>query len=250
MNRIARPALLAVTAALILAASPLGAQMNDSDEQPVPSITVNGSGEVRMAPDEAVVRLGVVAQSSTARQAQQEVNRTAQAILEGMAALGIPEKAIQTSQLVLSPVYDQPGPRQQAPSEPRIVGYRASNVVSVRLTDLAKVGPAIDAATESGANQVQGVDFQLRDDLEARQKALAQAVEEARAKARTIASALGVDLGPVLDVQEGGISIHRPQLGGTRMLAMEARTAETPVAAGEVTISANVTLRYRIGAVR
>ncbi len=234
-------------ALLVAAALPAGAQMNDSDDQPIPSITVSGSGEVRAAPDLAIVQLGVVAQADTARQAQQDASKIARGILDGVMALGVAKKEIQTSQLVLTPVYDQPSPQRQSSQPPHVVGYRASNVVSVRLSDLNKVGPVIDAATEAGANRVQGVDFRLENDQAARQEALKQAVEKAQGKARTIAAALGVELGPVQDAREGGVTIHTPQLGAPRMLAMEARAPETPVEAGEVTVSAQVTLRYRIG---
>lgn len=240
---------LAAFLAAFLAATtlPAGAQMNDSDEQPIPSITVNGSGEVRADPDLAVVQLGVLAQTDTAQRAQAEANRIARAILDRVSSLGVEAKAIQTAQLVLTPIYEQPSPQRQTPQAPRLAGYRASNLVSVRLEDLAKVGPVLDAAIEAGANRVEGVDFQLKDDREAREKALQLAVDEARGKARAIAGALGVELGPVQDVQEGGISIQLPKLGGPRMMAMEARVPETPVEAGQVTVSANVTLRYRIG---
>lgn len=235
--------------AAILCTLSAGAQMPEPPAgphvAPVPSITVAGSGEMRVAPDLATVRLGVVSQQQTARDAQQDASRIAQAILAGVSALDVPRDAIQTSQLILTPVYDQPAPRQQVPTEPRIVAYRASNVVSVRLVDLAKIGRVIDAAIDAGANQVEGVDFQLQDDREAREEALRRAVREARSKAATIAEALDVSLGPVLDAVEGGVSIQPPQFA-TRMFAMEARSAETPVSPGEITVSANVTLRYRI----
>lgn len=230
---------------------PSGAQMPQPDgshphHDPVPSIVVNGNGEVRVAPDEAVVLLGVVAQEETAREAQNEASRIAGAILSAVAELGVGNEAIQTSQLYLTPVYEQGGPRQQVPTEPRIIAYRASNTVSIRLSDLSKIGPVIDAGIESGSNQVEGVSFQLRNDRNARQEALTAAVTEARGKAQVMATALGVELGPILDAQEGGYSIDRPQFAQARMMAMES-AADTPVAPGQVTVAASVTLRYRIG---
>lgn len=242
-------AVLLAGAASLLATCPLGAQMEDHDhhKEQTPSITVTGSGEVREAPDEARVSLGVVAQRETAQEAQQEANRIAQSILDGVAALDVPEEAIQTSQLVLTPVYQQGGPRQQVPTEPRIIAYRATNVVTVRLQDLSKIGPVIDAGIEAGANRVEGVSFQLRDDREARQEALRRAVAEAGAKARAMAEALEISLGSVLHAQEGGVTIETPRFGGPRMMTMEARAVETPVSPGEVTVTGNVTLRYRIG---
>lgn len=239
---------LALAATFILLLAPaVSAQPDDAGERtPIPTITVSGSGEVRADPDEATVRLGVEAQHEDAARAQDEASRIAGAILDALAELDVPEEAVQTSRLVLHPVYDQ-GPRPQSrPREPEIVGYRASNVVRVRLDDLTKVGPVIDAAVDAGANRVEGVDFQLRNDLEARQQALRKAVEDARVKAEAMAAALGVGLGSVLDAQEGGVNIVTPRFGGPQAMMMEARTADTPVAAGEITVSANVTLRYRI----
>lgn len=230
---------------------PAGAQMPEPPathhHDPVPSITVTGAGEVRIAPDIATVRLGVVAQQESARAAQQEASRIGQGILDAVAGLDVPREAVQTSQLFLTPVYEQPGPRQQVPTEPRIIAYRASNVVAVRLDDLAKIGPVIDAGIDAGANQVEGVGFELEDDREAREEAMRRAVREARSKAAAMADALEVPLGAVLDAQEGGYSIDRPELGQVRMYAMEARAADTPVAPGEITVATNVTLRYRIG---
>ena len=255
MQKRAHHASSAALAAFVLLTltSPLGAQMPEPPphppHEPTPAITVTGSGQVRTAPDEAVVRLGVVAQMENAQAAQQEASRVARGILEAVAAQGVPESAVQTSQLVLTPVYQHPNPRQmEVPTEPRIIGYRASNVVSVRLTDLSKIGPVIDAGIGAGANQVEGVHFQLQDDRAAREEALKKAVAEARGKAQAMAEALGVTLGPLLAAQEGGVTIERPEFAQMRMVAMEASVGgDTPVAAGEVTVTGNVTLRYRIG---
>lgn len=217
-----------------------------------PVISVAGTGEVRQAPDEATVRLGVTAQAENAGAAQAQANEVANAILEAVTALGIERSAIQTSRLMLDPVYSQPGPEERRGEReyvPRIVGYRASNVVSVQLADLAKVGPVIDAAVGAGANEVQGVDFRLRNDRPARQQAVRRAVEEARATATAIAEALGVTLGPVLEAREGGAQVMYPQMD-VRAYRQEAMMASapppTPVSPGEVEISARVEITYRI----
>ncbi|HUF79003.1 MAG TPA: SIMPL domain-containing protein [Thermoanaerobaculia bacterium] len=233
--------------------APLEAQMPEpppfSPYEPIPSITVNGEGEVRTAPDEAMVRLGVVAQREQAREAQGEASRIGRAILDAIAALGVPEEAVQTSQLVLTPVYEQPryDQRPQVPTEPRIIAYRAANAVTVRLADLAKIGPVIDAGIAAGANQLEGVSFQLNDDRPAREEALRRAVAAAQGKAAAIAAALGVELGPVLEAREGGISIQRPQLAARAMVMEMSADAGTPVAPGEVTVTGHLTIRYRIG---
>jgi len=245
-----------IAMALLVVGSVFGAAGAGAQGAPVPpgeappAIAATGTGEVRRAPDEATVRLGVVAQADTAGAAQQKANRVANAILEAVGALGVEAEAIQTSRLVLDPVYQHPAPDQHGTmGEPRIVGYRASNVVSVRLEDLGRVGPVIDAAVGAGANEVNGVDFRLRDDLEARLEALRQAVAAARAKAGAIAAALGVQLGPVLDARESSAQIFYPQqdVRAFRMSAESAESSFTPVTPGEIAVRADVNITWRIG---
>jgi len=102
--------------------------------------------------------------------------------------VGIDERNVQTVRLVLSPIYSS---RCQGDTqEPRIVGYRASNTVSVRTDDLSLVAPVIDAALDAGANQLEGVSFGLQDDQVVKQQALRQAIEEAHGKADAMADAL------------------------------------------------------------
>jgi uncharacterized protein len=153
----------------LIMAAPLAAQA--PERTPVPGITVQGLGQVRVDPDEATVRLGVLTREATARAAQDRANQVAAAILGAVAKLGVPRQDIQTSGLDLGPVYSQPRPDEQV-QEPRISGYQASYTVSVRLEKLDLVGPVVDAALASGANQLQGVSFGLRDDRAANRRAL------------------------------------------------------------------------------
>ncbi|HKI06475.1 MAG TPA: SIMPL domain-containing protein [Thermoanaerobaculia bacterium] len=214
----------------------------------VPMLTVSGSGEARVAPDEATVRLGVVAQAPTARAAQDQVNRAAGAVLEAIRKLDVKAEDIQTSGLSLQPLYSQGRPGTQESQTPRITGYQANNTVTIRTGDLTKVGPIIDAGLGAGANTLDGVDFGLRNDEAARAQALADAALKARAKAQTLAKALGLSLGSILEVAEGGISVSPPPYprGGMLRMAAESAMADTPVSAGQVGVQASVTIRYRI----
>lgn len=217
----------------------------DEGSGKTPRLVVQGQGEVRTAPDEATVRLGVTAQAESADAAQRQVNRVAHGILEAVRALGVEERGVQTSQLSLYPVYSERQrrlPQGDEASDPEIVGYRASNVVSVRLTDLAKIGPVIDGAVAAGANEVQGVDFGLRNDLAARNRALTQAVTEARVKAEVMATALGLGLGPVIEVSEGGAVVQPRMVSGN--LAMRAESMSAPVSPGELEVRASVTVVF------
>jgi len=219
----------------------LSAQGQSATEKEPSVLTVTGFGEVRIAPDEATVQLGVTRQRETAQEAQEQVNEVAQGILNAVIQLGVRAEHIQTSDLRLSPVYTTRRPGSS--SEPRVVAYRASNMVSVRLENLSLVGLVIDAAMKAGGNQLQGVHFALRNDLSAREQALKEAVKAASQKAKAISEALDVKIIEVLEVNEGSVSVRRVQ--PQRIEASLAAAA--PVSPGQLTVSASVTIRYRIG---
>lgn len=233
-----------LTAALALVSLPLAAQNNGAAEPVVPILSVQGQGEARVAPDEATVRLGVLAQDPTAQAAMTKANLAANAILEAVRKLGVAAEDIQTSELNLNPVYANV-PESRG-GEPRISGYQATNVVSVRLEKLDQVGPVVDAGLNAGANRLDGVVFGLRNDAAARAEALTRAAEAARAKAETLARALRVRLVGIVEVVEGGVSVFQPLYRGGARMAMESMAADTPVSAGQVGIDANLTLRYQI----
>jgi uncharacterized protein len=211
-----------------------------------PVLIVSGNAQVEATPDEATVRLGIVRQESSAQAAQDQANRVAQSILSEIAKLGIPAAQVRTSRLTLTPIY-APGPRSDSRDAPRIASYNASNQVSVDVTNLTQIGPVIDAGLRAGANQVDGVQFRLKDDLPVREMALKKAVGEARRKAETMAEALNVRLLGIQEVSESGSSIMPRGEGGgfATMAAREA--APTPVSPGQMEVSVSITVKYLIG---
>ena len=223
------------------------AQSSISVVPAMPVIIVTGSATVEATPDQAIVRIGIVHESGSARAAQDDASKIGQAIVRSIGALGVPAAKIQTSRLSISPMYAQPKPGSSDP--PRIVGYSASNSVSVVLDNLALIGPVVDAGLENGANRLEGVQFRLKDDATVREKALMQAVAEARGKATAMATALSVTLGPVQEVSETGSSVAPMGERGEAVFAMAARSSTpTPVSPGQIEVSASVTLKYAIGA--
>ncbi len=233
-------------AVLLLAASFAFAQNNGDDDERIPTLTVTGNAQVNARPDRAVIRLGAVAQAPEAGEAQEQVNAIMQEAIGDIKALGIPAERISTATLSLSPVYSQP-PREQRqqPFEPKIVAFRANNTVQVVVDDLSKVGPVIDAGVEAGANQLEGLSFELADDTRARTQALVEAAQKARSKAQALAEALDVQLAGVLTVHESGQVIPL-QRRGPQMMRAEAMMAATPVEPGQVNVEASVTVEYRI----
>src|SRR5262245_40385458 len=229
----------------IVATLATSAFAQQSREPAPPVLIVSGNAQVEATPDEATVRLGFVRQEPTAQAAQDQANRVAQSILSEIAKLGIPAAQIRTSRLTLTPIY-APGPRSDSRDAPRIASYSASNQVSVELTNLSQIGPVIDSGLRAGANQVDGVQFRLKDDLPVREQALKKAVAEARRKAETMAEALNVRLLGVQEVTESGSSIMpRGEAGGFAMAARE--VAPTPVSPGQIEVNVTVTVKYLIG---
>jgi uncharacterized protein len=244
MTRLAKKTLGTFLAAIFMTV-PVWAQRNDVPPPPV--IVVNGNSDVRVAPDEATVRIGIVRQANNAQVAQQQTNAVAQQITAALTKLGIRAADIQTSRLTLTPVYDNAVPRR-GNEPPRIVAYNAQNVVSVTTTDLNLVGPVIDAGFNAGANQLEGVQFSLRDDLPAREQALKQAAIDGRKKAEAIAEALNLTLGGVLEVAEGGVSVMAKGDTAYNVRSFEAAAVPAPVSPGELEVHASVTIRFLIGA--
>lgn len=208
------------------------------DKPQVPLITVTGNGQVMADPDEATVRLGVTKQAATAADAQNQANQVMQGLLSRIEGLGIQERDIRTTRLMVNPVYSQTG------TVPTIVGYRASSLISVRLTDFVLVGKVIDASIAVGGNTLEGVSFGLRNDLPSRLEALQEAAVEAKAKAEALAEALGVKLGALYEVVEGGASWS--PMPGMEMARGAVAGTPTPVEPGQITVTASVTVKYVI----
>jgi uncharacterized protein YggE len=204
-------------------------------------ITVTGRAEVQVAPDIVEVQLGVEEQAPTAREAMEKTSRAMKAVLERLGRARVPNNQIRTATLRLEPVYES-GRNPEQP-ELRLVGYRASNTVTVTLKEVARAGPVLDAALEGGANRLHGLHFRLADDLPPRLEALKAASGEAQKKARAIAESLGLSLGRVDSVAESAEVTPLPRY---EAMTMAARAPGVPVQPGEITVRADVTLRYRI----
>lgn len=202
-----------------------------------PTVRATGNGMVQVAPDQAKLDISVVTQAPTAQAAAAQNATQVRTTLDKLkAALG--ERAdIRTTSYALSPVYQYP----KNGGKPTIDGFRATNTVLVTCNDLSSVGKVIDAATEGGANEIQRLQFSLKDEGPARARALRQAALEARMNAEAMAAALGLRLGKVILVEQGSPSVIRPMYE-PMMAAARAGSVPTPVDAGTIEVHATVTL--------
>jgi uncharacterized protein YggE len=222
------------TAALLLGLSALPAAAQDT------GLTVTGTGQVVASPDMARLSLGVLAQAPTAAQAVRDMSADMEKVMASLTAAGVAQEDIQTSGLRV----DVQQSYDEATQSSRITGYIAATDVSIQVLDLSKLGQTLDAVVQEGANQMNGLRFDLQDREPALNDARRAAVADALDKAALYAQAAGMALGPVQSLTEGVASSGTPQ--PMMRMAMDS-TENVPVAAGQITISADVTVTWAFG---
>lgn len=224
--------------ALMLAtalAMPAAAAMAQAES---PRITVTGTGSVDSRPDMATISLGVTTQGGTAAEAMGRNSEELARVLEKLRASGVEDRDLQTSGLSLNPNWTNSNDGTAA----TISGYVASNQLTIRVRALDSLGGILDAAVKDGANTLNGVTFGLTDPKPVEDEARKRAVQDAAARAALLTTAAGVQLGQVLSITEGGgFEPPRPMY---RMDAAEA--SAVPMAEGEVSTAASVTVVYAI----
>ena len=203
---------------------------------PPPAISVTGEATVSVAPDQAQIDGGVTSDAKTARETSEANNAAMGKVLLALKGAGIDEKDYQTSRLSLQPQY---APNRSGPSP--VVGYRASNRVTIRVRDITKVANVIDVLVGAGANEVGGINFMVSQASKLLDDAREKAVADARRKADIYAKAAGVTLGEPLSISEEGSSV--PLYRG-KMAAPMAAGAQ--VAQGEETLSVTVSVTWAI----
>lgn len=206
---------------------------------PPRSISVTGEANVSAPPDVAEIDGGVTTDAKTAREASQANARAMTAVMAALKTAGVAERDIRTSRLSIFPQMTSGGPG----TAPRITGYRASNRVTVKTRDLAKLSDMVDAMVAAGANEMGGIRFIVSEPSPLLDKARTEAIEDARRKAEIFARAAGVTLGAPLAISEEGAS---PPVPVYRMDRVAAAPMATPVSPGEQTLRLSVNVSWEI----
>ncbi len=201
---------------------------------------MSGTGTVKVKPDVADVSLGVSLQRDRAGDASVEAANAMDAVIKALIKAGIAEDDIQTTQLSLDPVYDY----DRSPAS--IVGYQATNIVSVTIRDLATVGTTVDAAVDAGATSIGGISFRVDDNAALTVQARDAAMAEAKATADQLAAAAGVRITGVVSIVETVSQPPMPIYYAEDSVAGAARMASTPVLAGNVDVTVQVAVVYSI----
>jgi uncharacterized protein YggE len=212
-----------------------------SQTQSSRTIEVTGNGEAHVTPDVASLNLAIETHAPTAQQSAGQNAALAQKVVDALTKKLQSKGKVWTGGYSLYPEYNEPRPNEK----PVVTGYRAENSITVETGEIGMLGGLIDTAIEAGANRINFLNFTLRDETQARSKAIALAAKDAQAQAESLARALGVKLGPVVKATTQAEERPMPVMRMGAM-AMASSAAPTPVQPNEVTVPATVSITYQI----
>ncbi|MET0182351.1 MAG: SIMPL domain-containing protein [Caulobacterales bacterium] len=243
-------ALAAVAAiAAMTAAAPM-AVAQDNRQAPPPGaahvapmgtmLSISAEGKSTARPDMGTINLGVQTDGATAAAALAENSRRMNALIAALRRAGVAERDIQTSNISVNPqyVYEERQP-------PRLTGYQASNTVTAKVRNIDRIGAVIDAAVAAGGNTVNGVSFSHQNPDAQLDAARTDAIEEARRRAGIYARAVGMSVGRIVSISEGG-GYSPPIPMPMYARADVANAAAPPVAPGEIDTTINVAVVFEL----
>ena len=239
-----KPMLLAVLmlGAAVLPASAEAQQASITQTIAGTRLDINATGEVTRVPDVAIISAGVVSRSATASAALQDTANRMTRVIAALKRASVEDRDIQTSTVSLNPEYRYP--QDQAP---QLVGYSASNTVTIRFRDIRNSGKILDALVGQGANQINGPNLVVDKPEAALDEARAKAVAVGRARADLYARSLGMRVVRVVSINESG-GYYAPPPPAPPMVAMMARGERdsTPVQAGEQKLQVNLAMIFEL----
>ncbi len=236
---------LAASALVVSACAPLAplpAQAQSTDPAPTVNrtISVSGTGLAFTTPDKAMISIGVQTRDKDAGKAVDNNTAAMTKIMAALKAQGIVDKDLQTQNFSISPQYEY----DSSGNPTGAVNYVVDNTLVATVRNLPKLGATLSAAVSAGANNIYGISFGVQDPSALQAAARDLAVADARARAEALAKAAGVTLGDVISISES-IGYSAPSPIYARDMA-QAASAEVPVAAGEQTVSVDVSVTFAI----
>jgi uncharacterized protein YggE len=247
---LARPvrSIAVVALALLLGVVCLGRAAGAAKADTPNGITVTGSGTAELPPDQAEVSGNVETQAATANDALNQNSQIVQAVIAAVKGFGFSDADIKTTRVSVYPLFSNSSSSEPS-APPTIIGYRATNGVTVKTKDLGKIGDLIQAMVNAGVNDFSGVQFELQNPEQLRQMALQAAIADAQAGAQTSATALGIRLGGVLNMttqSQSSPPVPFAPAPRSAALAAPAPPPPPPVNPTPQNATANVTVTYAI----
>ncbi len=202
-------------------------------------LDISATGESIRTPDVAIISAGVVTHSQTASGAIQDAADRMQRVATALKRAGIADRDIQTSNVSLNPEY-----KYDNNQPPQLVGYTASNQLTVRFRDIRRAGTVLDALVSQGANQISGPNLVVDNPDAALDEARAKAIATGRARADLYARALGLRVVRIVSVNESGGYPASP--APVMMMNARAKAADTNIEAGEQKLEVTLTMTFEL----
>lgn len=207
------------------------------------TLNVNGKGEIKAMPDVAYMNISVETTTKKAEDAVREnATKTSNVIKKLKSMIGSKDN-VKTTNYHLSPMYEY----DKVSRKNFINGYRVSNEVIVETYNLNNLGQLIDATTTLGANRINGPRFDISNREDYKKQALVKAVDDAKKTADIVAKSAGVSLVKIVQISPTynfPIPIYQRQVMAKTVAAAE--SAPTPIEAGDLNVTANVSIVYEI----
>ena len=226
---------------VLIVLSLTGSACAQQDSAAQRTLNVNGTGEVKAAPDIAYINISVVTRSAKAESAIKENAEKTTNVLNKIKSMIGKDDTVKTSNFNLSPVYEY----DQTTRKSNLTGYSASNDLVVETMNLDNLGNLIDATTTLGANRISGPRFDISDREEYKRQALKAAIEDAKSTAVVVAESAGVELVHITNISPS-YSFPVPYYPRAEAMKVASDVASTPIESGDIKVSANVSITYEI----
>lgn len=245
------------TAVLVILAIFLLASTNQVVNTAVTTNTVSftGEGKILATPDVAAISFSIVTEAKTSKEAQNQNSEKSKKVVDFLKSQGIDDKDIKTTGYNVYPQYGYSKPcplgvpensYYPCVGEQKITGYQVNQSFEVKVRDLEKVSTILDGLVVAGANQVNNLGFKVDNEEKLKEQAREMAIKDAKKKAETLEDELGINLGKIVNYDEGGYypvyfkaEMTRDQAGG-----YGGGGPSVPVGENEIIVS--VTITYQV----
>ena len=207
-------------------------------------VAVYGQGKISLKPDVAYLTFGYENIDKDPKTAQDENAENMKTIIEAIKGAGIKDEEIQTSQYNVNQEYDYNS------GQKKIIGYRVTNIINIKISDVDKASEIINTAIDAGGNVFYGISFDVIERQQAYLDAMDIALERAKEKAEAYAAKEGRKISGVLEINEGAApaQTYRSQAASNYVALSYARDSsaamEGEISSGQVEITATVTVVY------
>lgn len=169
-----------------------------SAEESLALITVQGSGMVAAAPDQARLQMTVGSRQTSVNKAKTEVDGKMAQLTSMVQKLGIATADINNAPLRIYPEYQQ--------DQKAVEMYRVERELTVQVRDLTKYPALLEQAAALGITQLSPAELLVSEPAPLYQQALSLAYADAEQKAQQLAKLSGRKIKQVHQIQEQGVS--------------------------------------------